>query len=221
MGPLMTALLAVAAGDGFKSIYNELGIKGVISGGQSMNPSTDDILNMAEEVNAETVFVFPNNKNIILAAEQAKALFEGEMIVIPTTSMAHVFPLMMCYDESAEAGELEAAFKDALSNVKTGQITYAVRDSKVNDIDIQEGDIMQLVEDKVVDISDSKEAAILDVIEKIADDSTEIITVYAGEDISEEELEAMIEKAEEKFPDCDITSYRGEQPIYYYVVSAE
>lgn len=186
-----------------------------------MNPSTDDILKKAEEINAETVFVFPNNKNIILAAEQAKELFEGEMVVIPTTSMAHVFPLMMVYDENASKDDLEEGFKEALSNVKTGQITYAVRDSKVNDIEIKEGDIMELVEDKVVDISVDKETAVLEVLEKIVTDETEIITVYAGEDISNEDLESMLKKAEEKFPDCDITSYRGEQPIYYYVVSAE
>lgn len=213
--------VAVAAGDGFKSIYEELGIKGVISGGQSMNPSTDDILKKAEEINAETVFVFPNNKNIILAAEQAKELFNGEMVVIPTTSMAHVFPLMMIYDENASKDDLEEGFKEALSNVKTGQITYAVRDSSVDNIEIKEGDIMELVEDKVVSIAADKETAVLEVLEKIVTDETEIITVYAGEDISSEDLEGMLEKAEEKFPDCDITSYRGEQPIYYYVVSAE
>lgn len=213
--------VAVAAGDGFKSIYEELGIKGVISGGQSMNPSTDDILKKAEEINAETVFVFPNNKNIILAAEQAKELFEGNMIVIPTKSMAHVFPIMMVYDENAEAEELEAAFKDALCNVKTGQITYAVRDSMVNDIEIKEGDIMEMMEDKVVSVSNDKETAILNVLKHIVDDSTEVVTIYAGEDISDDELDSLLEKAESEFSHCDITSYRGEQPIYYYVVSAE
>ncbi len=213
--------VAVAAGDGFKTIYEELGITGVISGGQSMNPSTDDILSMAEKINAETVFVFPNNKNIILAAEQAKKLFDGNMIVIPTTSMAHVFPVMMMYDENAPMETLEQMFKDALSNVKTGQITYAVRDSVVNDIEIKEGDIMQLVEDKVVDIEKDRESAILAVLDKIVTEDTEVVTIYAGEDVDEEEFSQMLEKAEEKFPDCDITSYRGEQPIYYYVASAE
>ncbi len=213
--------VAVAAGEGFKSIYEELGIKGVISGGQSMNPSTDDILNKAKEVNAETVFVFPNNKNIILAAEQAKKIFEGELIIIPTTSMAHVFPVMMAYDESLNKEELEQGFLELLNNVKTAQITYAVRDSMVNDIEIKEGDIMQLVEDKVVGVSNDIEEGILESIAKIVDDETEVITVYAGEDIKDEDLDKMVAKLEEKYPDCDITPYRGEQPIYYYVASAE
>lgn len=186
-----------------------------------MNPSTDDILTKAEEVNAETVFVFPNNKNIILAAEQAKKLFKGEMIVIPTTSMAHVFPIMMLYDEAQSKEDLQKAFLEALSNVKTGQITYAVRDSKVNNIAIKEGDIMEMVEDKVVAVSDNKETAILNVLDKIVSDETEIVTIYAGEDITDDTLNEVIKKAEEKFPDLDIASYRGEQPIYYYVVSAE
>lgn len=213
--------VAVAAGDGFKTIYEELGIKGVISGGQSMNPSTDDILTKAKEINAETIFVFPNNKNIILAAEQARDLFDGKLIVIPTTSMAHVFPLMMMYDENVPEEELEAIFKETLNNVKTAQITYAVRDSMVNDIEIKEGDIMELVDDKVVAVAGDIETGILESIDKIVDEDTEVITVYAGEDIDDDTLNAMIEKAEEKYPDCDITPYRGEQPIYYYIVSAE
>jgi len=213
--------VSVAAGDGFKSIYEELGIKGIISGGQSMNPSTDDILKKAKEVNAETVFVFPNNKNIILAAEQAKDLFEGELIVIPTTSMAQVFPVMMVYDENLSKEELSDAFSEILSTVKCGQITYAVRDSMVNDIEIKEGDIMQLVNDKVVAVSPSVDEGIIETVKKIADEDTEIITLYAGEDISDEALNQVVAKLEELYPACDITPYRGEQPIYYYIVSAE
>ncbi len=213
--------VSVAAGDGFKSIFEELGIKGIISGGQSMNPSTDDILKKAKEVNAETVFVFPNNKNIILAAEQAKDLFEGELIVIPTTSMAQVFSVMMVYDESLSKEELTEGFNEILSTVKCGQVTYAVRDSMVNDIEIKEGDIMQLVNDKVVDVSPSVFEGIIETVKKIADEDTEIITLYAGEDISDEALDEVVAKLEELYPACDITPYRGEQPIYYYIASAE
>ena len=213
--------VSVAAGEGFKSIYEELGIKGIISGGQSMNPSTDDILKKAKEVNAETVFVFPNNKNIILAAEQAKDLFEGELVVIPTTSMAQVFSVMMAYDDSLSKEELTEGFNDILANVKCGQVTYAVRDSMVNDIEIKEGDIMQLVNDKVVDVSPSVEEGVIETVKKIADEDTEIITIYAGEDISDEAMDAVVGKLEELYPACDITPYRGEQPIYYYIVSAE
>lgn len=213
--------VSVAAGDGFKKVYEELGITGVISGGQSMNPSTDDILNKAIEVNAETVFVFPNNKNIILAANQAKELFDGELIVIPTTSMAQVFPLMMMYDESMEKEELEEAFNDALSNVNIGQITYAVRDSMVNDVEIKEGDIMEMVGDKVVSVSKNIESGIINVIDKIADSETEVLTIYAGEDIKDKDLKSLVKKVEDSYPDCDVTALRGEQPIYYYIVSAE
>ena len=186
-----------------------------------MNPSTDDILKKAKEVNAETVFVFPNNKNIILAAEQAKDLFEGELVVIPTTSMAQVFSVMMAYDDSLSKEELTEGFNDILANVKCGQVTYAVRDSMVNDIEIKEGDIMQLVNDKVVDVSPSVEEGVIETVKKIADEDTEIITIYAGEDISDEAMDEVVGKLEELYPACDITPYRGEQPIYYYIVSAE
>ncbi len=213
--------VSVAAGDGFKSIFEELGIKGIISGGQSMNPSTDDILNKAKEVNAETVFVFPNNKNIILAAEQAEKLFEGNLVVIPTTSMAQVFSVMMAYDESLSQQELTDGFNEILSTVNCGQVTYAVRDSMVNDIEIKEGDIMQLVNDKVVAVSKTVEDGVIETIKKIVTDDTEIITLYAGEDVTEDDFNSVVEKLEELYPSCDITPYRGEQPIYYYIVSAE
>ena len=213
--------LAVASGEGFKTIYNELGITGFVSGGQSMNPSTDDILKSAYEVNAETVFVFPNNKNIILAAQQAKEIFEGNMIVIPTTSLAHVFPIMLMFDENQSPEELEAAFYSALSNVKTGQVTYAVRDSMVNDIEIKEGDIMAMAEDKVIGVSDNNIGAVLQILEKLGADSAEVITVYAGEDVSVEELSELTAAIEEKYPGCEVSPLEGGQPVYYYVISVE
>ncbi len=213
--------LAVAAGEGFKNIYNELGITGFVSGGQSMNPSTEDILKAAYDVNAETVFVFPNNKNIILAAQQAQDIFEGNMIVIPTTSLAHVFPIMLVFDENKSESELTEEFLEALKNVKTGQVTYAVRDSQVNDIEIKEGDIMAMAEDKVVGVNDNSKDAVLSVLEKLGASSAEIITVYSGEDISEDELNELTAAIEEKYPDCDVSPLEGGQPVYYYVVSVE
>ncbi|MBQ4109809.1 MAG: DAK2 domain-containing protein [Clostridia bacterium] len=213
--------VAVASGEGFKNIYNELGITGVIFGGQSMNPSTDDILEAAKEVNAETVFVFPNNKNIILAASQAKDLFDGNLIVIPTISMAQVFSLMLLYDENLSAEELEEAFNDGLSNVKTAQITYAVRDSVVNDIAVLKDDIMGMIDDKLTDAGRGINEITLSVIDKMTDDFTSVITVYKGSDISDKETNKLVETLTEKYPDCDISLLEGGQPIYYYIISAE
>ncbi len=213
--------LAVAVGEGFKNIYQELGINGFVSGGQSMNPSTEDILKAAEEVNADTVFVFPNNKNIILAAQQAAEIFEGNMIVVGTTSMAQVFPLMLVYDESMEADEIKQSFEDALKNVTTGQITYAVRDSVVNDIEIAEGDIMTLLEDKVVGVSENPEKGVMDLLEKMNAENAEIITVYAGEDISAEKLDSLSAEIQDKYPSCEVSPLSGGQPVYYYTVSVE
>ena len=213
--------VAVASGEGFKNIYNELGITGVIFGGQSMNPSTDDILEAAKNVNAETVFVFPNNKNIILAASQAKDLFDGNLVVIPTISMAQVFSLMLLYDENLSAEELEEAFNEGLSNVKTAQITYAVRDSVVNDIAVLKDDIMGMIDDKLTDAGRGINEITLSVIDKMTDDFTSVITVYKGSDISDKETQKLVETLTEKYPDCDISLLEGGQPIYYYIISAE
>ncbi len=213
--------LAVAAGEGFKNIYKELGITGFVSGGQSMNPSTEDILKAAYNVNAETVFVFPNNKNIILAAQQAQEIFEGNMIVIPTTSMAQVFPIMLMYDDNKSETELTEEFLEALKNVKTGQVTYAVRDSQVNDIEIKEGDIMAMAEDKVVAVAEDAKNGVLKTLENLGAENAEIITIYSGEDITEEQLAELTAAVEEKYPGCEVSPLEGGQPVYYYVLSVE
>ncbi len=213
--------VSVASGAGFKKVYQELGIDQVIFGGQSMNPSTDDILEAVKKIHAETIFVFPNNKNIILAAEQAKALYGDSLVVIPTTSMAEVYSLMIMYDENLGREMLEGVFKDVLSNIKTGQVTYAVRDSVVNDLAIKEGDIMGMQGSKVVSLGSNINLVTLNLIKEMADDMTEIITIYGGEDLKEEQKEELLETLEEEFPDVDITYSKGEQPIYYYIIAVE
>lgn len=213
--------VSVASGEGFKRIYKELGIDQVIFGGQSMNPSTDDILEAVKKIHAETIFVFPNNKNIILAAEQAKALYGDNLIVIPTTSMAEVYSLMIMYDENLGKEMLEGVFRDALSHIKTGQITYAVRDSVVNDLAIKEGDIMGMQGGKVVSLGSNINLVALNLIKEMADETTEIITIYGGEDLKEEQKEELMEVLEKEFPDIDVTYSRGEQPIYYYIIAVE
>ncbi len=213
--------VSVASGEGFKKIYQELGIDQVIFGGQSMNPSTDDILGAVKKVHAETIFVFPNNKNIILAAEQAKALYGDNLVVIPTTSMAEVYPLMIMYDENLNKEMLESVFKDALSGVQTGQVTYAVRDSVVNDLTIKEGDIMGMRGSKVVSLGGNINLVTLNLIKEMADGMTEIITVYGGEDVKDKQKDELLETLEAEFPDVDITYSKGEQPIYYYIIAVE
>ncbi len=215
------AFVAVAAGEGFSNIYNELGIEHIVSGGQSMNPSSDDILNAANATNADVVYVFPNNKNIILAAEQAAALYDGTMVVIPTKNMSDVLPCMVGFDESASAEDNLAAMKEIIASLKSAQITYAVRDSVFDNIEIKEGEIMGLSGSSILTKGKEPSKVCSAVIEKLCDDSVSMVTVYAGEDVTDEEMEALEKSLTKKFKNIDFSFYRGEQPVYYYFVSLE
>lgn len=213
--------VSVAAGSGLADIFRDYGVDEIIEGGQTMNPSTDDILGAASKINADCIFVLPNNKNIILAANQAKELCEKELIVLPTKTVPQGISAIMAFLPHVEKDVNEKNMLEAISNVKTGQVTYAVRDTSVSGKQIKSGDIIGISEGEICCVSDSPESVLLELAEKIADDDTEVISVYYGEDVSEQQADSMAEKLEEMFEDADIIMRSGNQPLYYYIISAE
>lgn len=220
-GRVPVAFVAVASGEGFINIYKELGITEIVSGGQSMNPSSEDILVAAKHTNADVVYVFPNNKNIILAAQQASELYDGQMVVVPTTNMSDVLPCMVCFSETEEPLANLSAMKEAIKNLKSGQVTYAVRDSVFDDIEIKEGEIMALSGSKIVGKGKDVNKVTASMINNMCDDDTQMVTVYAGKDISSEQMGKLQEMCEKKNKNVEFAFYRGDQPVYYYLVSAE
>ncbi len=214
--------ISVSIGDGIGEIFKGLGVDYLIEGGQTMNPSTEDMLNAIAEVNADTIFIFPNNKNIILAANQAQALTEDKkIIVIPTKTVPQGIAAIISFDPTASAEENKENMKEALSMVKTGQITYAVRDTHIDDKEIKEGNIMGIGDDSILAVGEDIAEITKETIDLMADEETELISVYYGEDITEEDANALGEELQEKYPDCEVEVYEGGQPIYYYVVSVE
>lgn len=217
-----TGFVTVAAGAGISEIFKNLGADAVIEGGQTMNPSTDDILTAVSSVNAKNVFVLPNNKNIIMAAEQAGKLCEDKnIIVIPSKTIPQGITALIAYVTDADIESNKAAMTEAVGEVKTGEITYAVRDTSIDGIEIHEGDFMAVGDGGI--LADGKDITevMLGMLEKIKDDSTEVISIYYGSDVTEADAEAMKEKVVEKYPDIDVEIAEGGQPVYYYIVSAE
>lgn len=215
-------MIAVAAGDGLAEIFKGLGVDYVISGGQTMNPSTEDILNAVDRVNADTIFIMPNNKNIILAANQAAAISEDrKLVVIPTKTVPQGITAAINFipDQSAELNE--QTMKEEIARVKTCEVTYAVRDTIIDDIQIHQGDMMAIGDDGILNVDGDKNGTTLAALEKMVDDSTELVSIYYGADTTEEEAEALRDAAAEKYPNIDIELQNGGQPVYYYIVSAE
>lgn len=212
--------VAVAAGDGFEAILKDLGVDRVILGGQTMNPSTDDILNAINEVNAETVFVFPNNKNIIMAATQAAEICEKNVIVIATRTVPECIGAMIEFDAEADAEEIEANMTEAAKRIKTAQVTFAVRDTTADGKEIHEGDIIGVCGSHIDVVGSDKNEVLAELCDGIYDDD-EFITVYYGEDTTAEEAEHIGEVLEEKYPDAEVSVRFGGQPLYYYIISAE
>jgi len=219
--PKQYGFISVCAGDGISDIFKDLGVDYVIEGGQTMNPSTDDILAASEKINAETIFVFPNNKNIILAANQAQEISEKKIIVIPTRSIPECISAMLVFNGEKDAEANEKAMNKAVSKVKTGQITYAVRDTEIEDKKIQKDDILGLSGSKITAVGKDPEDVLLELVEQIADDDSEFVTLYYGEDVTEEEAEKVAEKIEEKLDEVEVSVKYGGQPLYYYIVSVE
>lgn len=215
-------MLAICAGEGVAAIFKDLLVDRVIEGGQTMNPSASDIATAVQKINAEHVFVFPNNKNIILAAEQAKALVTNRTIhVIPTKNVPQGFAAALAFNSEVSAEENKTDMIHAIDNVKAGQITYAVRSTSVNGFNLHEGDIIGLDDKKILAKGTNVDDTLLALIDKLKDSTYEIITLYYGQDIKEEDAEALAARVAEKFPDCDVDYHFGGQPIYYYIVSLE
>ena len=217
-----TGFIAVSAGNGLTDIFKELGTDYLIEGGQTMNPSTEDMLNAIERVNAKTIYIFPNNKNIILAANQARDLTEDKkIIVIPTKTVPQGITAMISFVPEKSPEENEAEMLDAISKVHTGQITYAVRDTRIEDNEIHEGDIMGIGDKGILAVGSNKQEVAEATVRAMMSDDAEVISVYYGADTSEEAAEALGSALEESYPDCEIEINKGGQPIYYYIISVE
>jgi len=214
--------ITVSIGAGMNEIFKELGADYIIEGGQTMNPSTEDMLNAIDQVNADTVFILPNNKNIILAANQAKSLVEDkEIIVIPTKTVPQGITAIINFMPDADAKTNEEAMLEEIKNVKTGQMTYAVRDTHIDDKEIHEGDIMGIGGSGILAVGKDLEETTKELIANLVDEDSELISIYYGEEVSEEEAEKFAGEIEELYPDVDVDIQFGGQPIYYYVLAVE
>lgn len=214
--------ISVSAGKGLTEIFKELGVDYLIEGGQTMNPSTEDMLNAIERVNAKTIYIFPNNKNIIMAANQARDLTEDkEIVVIPTKTIPQGVTAMISFVPEKSSEENAEAMMQAVSKVKTGQITYAVRDTRIDDKEIHEGDIMGIGDSGMLAVGTDRMEVAKETVAQMIDDEAEVISIYFGADVEEEEAEELAAAVEEAYPDCDVEVNMGGQPIYYYVISVE
>ena len=214
--------IAVSIGAGMNEIFKELGADYIIEGGQTMNPSTEDMLNAIDRVNADTVFILPNNKNIVLAANQAKSLVEEkEIIVIPTKTVPQGITAIINFMPDADAKTNEEAMLEEIKNVKTGQVTYAVRDTHIDGKEIHEGDIMGIGDSGILAVGKDLEETTKELIANLVDEDSELISIYYGEEVSEEDAEKFTEEITELYPDVDVDIQFGGQPIYYYVLAVE
>ena len=214
--------IAVSIGEGLNDIFKELGADYIIEGGQTMNPSTEDMLNAVDQVNADTIFILPNNKNIVLAANQAKDLVEDkEIIVIPTKTVPQGITALINFMPESDAADNEAAMAEAIQAVKTGQVTYAVRDTRIDDKEIHEGNIMGIGDKGIISVGTEIKDTTKEMLAELVDEDSELISLYYGAEVSEEEAESFAEEIEELYPDVDIDAHFGGQPIYYYVLAVE
>ncbi|MDD6995060.1 MAG: DAK2 domain-containing protein [Candidatus Borkfalkiaceae bacterium] len=215
-------MLAICAGEGLASIFKDLCVDRVIEGGQTMNPTAGDIASAAQKINARDIFIFPNNKNIILAAEQAQELVENRIIhVIPTKNVPQGFAAALQFNPEVSVEENKVNMIHALDNVKAGQVTYAVRDTSLNGFSISKGDIIGLDNKKILAKSANIPDTVLKLLDKLKEDTHEMITLYYGEGVSEEDASALAQQVSEKYPECDVDFHFGGQPVYYYIISLE
>lgn len=214
--------IAVSVGEGINEIFRTLGADYIIEGGQTMNPSTEDMLNAIEQVNADNIFILPNNKNIILAANQAQALEKDKnIIVIPTKTVPQGITAIINYVPDLSVEENTENMTEEIKSVHTGQVTYAVRDTTIDDKEIKQGDFMGIGDKGILSVGSSISRVALSMIDEMMTDDMELISIYYGEDISEEDAEVLRAEVEKKYDGCDIELQNGGQPIYYYIVSVE
>lgn len=214
--------ISVSIGEGIAEIFRDLGVDYLIEGGQTMNPSTEDMLNAIEKVNADTIFIFPNNKNIILAANQARDLTEDKkIIVVPTKTVPQGITAIINYVPEKTPEENAQTMEEEISHVKTGQLTYAVRDTHIDEKVIHAGDIMGVGDHAILAVGREIDPVAEETVALMMDDESELISIYYGEDMKEEEAEALHERIAKAYPDCDVELNYGGQPIYYYIISVE
>ena len=220
--PKEMGFISVSIGDGINEIFQGLGVDYIIEGGQTMNPSTEDMLNAIEKVNAKNIFILPNNKNIILAANQAASLVEDKkIIVIPTKTIPQGITALINYIPDSTPEENAERMSEELGTVKAGQVTYAVRDTVIDDKEIKQDDFMGIGDQGILAVGKELEATVLDMIEQLIDEDSAIVSIYYGEDAREDAANAIGEKITEAHPDVEVEVHYGGQPIYYYVISVE
>ena len=220
--PKEVGFISVSVGNGMTEIFKELGVDYLIEGGQTMNPSTEDMLNAIAKVNAKTIYIFPNNKNIVLAANQARDLTEDkEIVVVPTKTIPQGITAMISYVPEKNSAENTEAMLQAIEHVKTGQVTYAVRDTRIDDKEIHEGDMMGIGDHGILAVGKDRLEVTKATVAEMVDDESEVISIYYGADTDESEAEELAAALEEAYPDCDVELNAGGQPIYYYVISVE
>lgn len=215
------AFISVSMGEGIEEIFTDLGVKYVVSGGQTMNPSTEDIINAVEEINAEHIIILPNNKNIIMAANQAKEISSKDVYVIPTKSIPQGIAALTAFNSEAGMEENYDAIMKSLESVKSGSITYAVRNTEVDGKEIKQGDYLGLVEGKIKEVKRELYPLLEDLLDAMVDEESSSITLIYGQDVNEDEFMEVFEKLEEKYPDLDVMNVDGKQPLYYFIIAVE
>lgn len=214
--------VAVSVGEGLNQIFKDLGVDYVIEGGQTMNPSTEDVLEAVSKVNADTVFVMPNNKNIILAANQAADIEkEKKVVVIPSKTIPQGISAMVGFDGEADVLDNEAAMKEAMSEISSGQVTYAVRDTSIDGKEIKTGDYMGIDDDGIKSVGTDITEVVKELIREMSNEDSELLSVYYGSDVTAEDAEKMQKTLEEEFSDYEMEFHAGDQPVYYYIISVE
>ena len=214
--------ISVSVGEGLSTLFKELNVDYIIEGGQTMNPSTEDMLNAIAKVNADTIYIFPNNKNIVLAANQARDLTEDkEIVVVPTKTIPQGITALISFQPELNGEENLETMMEAVSMVKTGQVTYAVRDTRLDEKEIHEGDIMGIGDHGILAVGKGREAVAKEMVAAMVDEDSEVISIYYGAETSEEAANKLAEELEETYPDCEVEVNMGGQPIYYYIISVE
>ena len=214
--------ISVSVGEGLSTLFKELNVDYIIEGGQTMNPSTEDMLNAIAEVNADTIYIFPNNKNIVLAANQARDLTEDkEIVVVPTKTIPQGITALISFQPEMNGEENLEAMMEAVSMVKTGQVTYAVRDTRLDEKEIHEGDIMGIGDHGILAVGKGRENVAKEMVAAMVDADSEVISIYYGAETTEEDAESLAAELEEAYPDCEVEVNMGGQPIYYYIISVE
>ncbi|MFY0759083.1 DAK2 domain-containing protein [Metabacillus dongyingensis] len=214
-------IVAVTMGKGIADLFRSIGSHSVIEGGQTMNPSTEDIVQAIKDVHAENVIILPNNSNIVMAAQQAASVVDDHVIVIPSKTVPQGMAAMLAFNPSASAEDNEEIMKDALGSVKTGQITYAVRDTNIDGLDIEKGDFMGIANGKIVSKDTNQLASAKKLLETMISEEDEILTILQGEDAADDELQKLVQFIEEKYTEIEVEVHKGEQPLYSYIFSIE